>query len=113
MVEVLFLIQKEVELQKIQVLDNNFQSKLNLEFSVVVAFFAGFLILFATIYYQDIIDIFTYTIGSTIITAVTIISINFLRKQRLKHFSFISKLIHQIENYESLPSLEILNQTKK
>ena len=112
MIDGICLIQKEVELQKIQILDSNFQSKFNFETTIIGGMFVGLLVLYATLFYQKIIDYPTYIIGFFVTTGAVFVSIYYLKNQRQKHVKLMSELITKINNYDSLPSLETLNQNK-
>lgn len=104
------MIQRDVELQKIQILNDDFQSFLNLVYPVLAGFFIGMLILFLTLRYNVLISYPIYVASLTLLALFVLSLLLWIRKLYRKHIIFISKLFVKIENYESLPSLEILKE---
>lgn len=104
------MIQRDVELQKIQVLNNDFRSFLNLTYPILAGFFVGMLILFLTLRYQTLISYPIYVVALISLALFVIGLLLLIRKIHQKHHIFISKLLQKIENYESLSSLEILKE---
>ncbi len=92
------MIQRDIELQKIKILNNNFQSFLNLTYPILAGFFIGNLILFLTLRYQALISYQIYVVALISLALCVIILLLLIRKIHQKHLIFISKLLQKIEN---------------
>jgi hypothetical protein len=102
------MIQKEIELQKIQILDSDFYSFLNFLYSILIGFFVGLSVLFLILRYQNMLIYVHFVLSLLFLTIFVLFSIIYLRNKRKKHLILINELLQKIENYESLPSLDVL-----
>lgn len=102
------MIQKDIELQKIQILDSDFYSFLNFLYSILIGFFVGMSVLFLILRYQNLLIYFHFVLSLLFLTIFVLSSVIYLRNKRKKHLILINELLQKIENYESLPSLAVL-----
>jgi hypothetical protein len=99
---------KEVELQKIQVLESGFQAWFGLISQILAGGIIGMIILLATIYYQGILNSITLTLSNFVVIGVVIIGLYYLNKMHRQHLAYMSNLIRKVENREPLPSFSEL-----
>lgn len=105
---------REVELQKIQILDSDFRGWFSFMASILSGAFIGLLILVATLFYQGTIDYLGFWIGLIVVFAfVALFGGYFMRNMNNDHLSYINGLMQKIENCESLPSINQLAKVKR
>lgn len=109
---------KDIELQKIEVFDGYLQTKINARYSFLVAEVVGIIILIATLFYEGIFDINgNRTIGLVVFTVILLIASYFLinhrndiKKVHSEYLSLTYNLIVKVEKGEALPSLSELKE---
>jgi hypothetical protein len=106
---------KDVELQKIQIIAGNYQTWFNLGGSIVVGGLIGLPIAFLTLYYEHLISLLVYSFGLGIVyVALGVGATWFMHRRNNEHLEFIDGLLERIENGEALPSLvELRKQLRK
>ena len=102
------MIQKDIELQKIQILDSDFNSFLNFLNLILIGFFVALSVLFLILRYQNVIIYIHFVLSLLFLTIFMLASVIYLRNKNKKHLILINELLQKIENYESLPSLDVL-----
>jgi amino acid permease len=106
---------RDIDLQKIQVLDNNFQSLFNFMCSIASGGLIAVIVLIATIYYttpaiQNANNFTVYIIINSTVFLIFLFILKYLRNQRIKHLREISTLVDRIENGYTLPSINELRK---
>jgi hypothetical protein len=104
---------KEVELQKIQVLESGFQAWFGLVSQILAGGIIGMIILLATIYYQGILDLITLSLANSIVIAMVIVGLYYMNKMHRQHLAYMSSLIQKVENCEPLPSFSELAKDRR
>lgn len=110
---------KDIDLQKIQILCDDFHARFNVKASLWVGGLIGLLISILTIYYNkqfssDISVNFSYTLlAIAIIYAMFAVSaIGLLITPRNRFLAYVDTLITKVEKGESLPSLVELKRRR-
>jgi hypothetical protein len=104
------MTQQDIDLQKIQVLENSYQGWFNFRSSIIAGGIIGTLILVATMQYEKILNIYAFAVGYLIIVFSSLIFIRDMKQSHNKHIGFINDLIQKIEKGEKFESIEELNQ---
>lgn len=107
-------VDKDIELQKIQTLDGNFQTLFNFAGSIVVGALIGLVITYVTLYYEGLLGIIIYTIAIVVTYVAMGICLIFMNARNNEHLEFVDELYARIEKGEALPSLmELKKQFRK
>jgi high-affinity Fe2+/Pb2+ permease len=97
---------RDVELQKIQTLNEYFNAWFQVLSSLLIGGFIGLTVLLLTIYYDGIINLLALTVGSLIIYPMFLVfGLWFIRRQQDNFITLVDGLLKQVENCEGLPSL--------
>lgn len=102
--------QQNVDLQKIHILESSYQGWFHFRASIVAGAFVGTLVLVATMFYQNVINLIVAWIGYAIVMVATFGFIWDIRNAHNKHISFINGLMLRIEKGEKLESIEELRK---
>jgi uncharacterized membrane protein len=105
---------RDIELQKIQVLQNDFVAWFNAGSSLWVGGLIGLLILILTLYYNKQLGLVPTVIVIVFVYAVLgAYGTWFMNKRSIEFFAFVDELLTQVEKGEPLGSLmEIRRQTR-
>ena len=106
------MAQQDVDLQKIQILESSYQGWFSFRASLLAGGIVGALVLVATMYYQNVVDLYGAYIGYAIVIGATLYFIRDVKKAHNEHINFISGLILRIETGEKLESIEELRKMK-
>jgi len=104
------MTQQAIDLQKIQVLSSSYQGWFNFKASIVAGNIVGALILIATMFYQNVLDMYGAYLGYAIATGAALYFIWEMRKAHDEHISFVNGLMLRIEKGEKLESIEELRK---
>ena len=104
------MTQQDVDFQKIQVLSSSYQGWFSFKVSLIAGGIVGALILTATMYYQNIVNLYGAYLGYAIVTVGALCFIWDIRKAHDEHISFINGLMLRIEKGEKLESIEELRK---
>jgi O-antigen/teichoic acid export membrane protein len=102
------VLDKEVELQKIQILESNFRGWHNFILSILSGTLIGFFVLLATMYYEGLINYYAFILGLVTVLVFIILWARNIQKTNSKHLRQLDDLIQKVENGEPLPSLNQL-----
>ena len=105
---------QNIELQKIQVIESNYQGWFNFRGSIIAGGFVGALILIATMQYQNFIIPWVGYISDAIVIVAIAFFMQDLKNTRDKHITFIDGLLLRVGNSNNLESInELLNIQRK
>jgi hypothetical protein len=124
---------KEVELQRIQALQNYFQTIFNAQYSLVIGFIVGYLILLISLYYQGVFNILPEPtpnelarIGDLLIFLLILIGpslyirstmLERINRQNERCLTVVEDLLNKVESGEPIGSLldlkKLVNQEKE
>jgi uncharacterized membrane-anchored protein len=103
---------KDVEFQKIQILQNDFQARFNLVSSLWVAGLVGLLILVLTVYYNKQFNPdATVNLVLTIVTIAVVYALfehygpRYMKKQSNEFLAFVDELLAKVEKGDALGSI--------
>ena len=114
---------KDIELQKIQILESYFQTKFDAMYSLVIGGFIGFVIFFTTLYYQGIFNLFNDKLSGTVIFGI-LLAILFwvfgrygfdaIDKVHNQFLEMMGLMLEVVEKGGTLPSIqEMKKQVRK
>jgi hypothetical protein len=100
-----------VELTKIHIFSEHTHERLSTSITTIYAFFVGFLALFFTFYYSNIIPLFGFILAITVFIAGTVYETIHVRSLYEKNINKISEMIEIVKESKELPSLkDLINQ---
>jgi len=102
------LFDVNVELTKIHIFSEHAHERLATSISNTYAFFVGFLVLFFTLFYSNIISLFSFILAVFVFFVGTIYESIYIRQHYKKNIATISKMIEQVKEKKELPSLQDL-----
>jgi len=102
------LFDVSVELTKIHVFSEHVHERLATSISNIYAFFVGFLVLFFTLFYSNILPLVSFILAVLVFLAGTIYESLHIRRQYQKSIVTISQLIEQVKEKKELPRLQDL-----
>ena len=99
-----------VELLKIQIFSERAHSRLTTTITNVYALFVGFLVLFYTLFYENVLPLFGFVFGLTVFIVSMIYEVYHVRQVFRRDVKRISEMIEAVKAGKELPKLEeILN----
>lgn len=105
---------RDVDLQKIQVLDSNYQTWFNLIGSVYAGGFVGLLILATTLYYEGPLrNLILIGLAYLVVFVGIFYGLRYLKKEHDRHLKFISDKTERVQKGELLKSLWEEREFKK
>lgn len=105
---------KDIELQKIQTLDNNLQAWFNFFGSIIIGIVIGLIIAFITLFYEGVLNVITFSIAFVVVYGALFYVLWFMHKRSNEHLEFMDSLYEKVEKSEALPSLiELKKQSAK
>lgn len=96
---------KDIDLQKIDVLNDYVQAKFNMRGNYVIGAFIGMLIFLAESFFHEIIDFFLFMIFTTVLVLLFACLIWFVNKPYNDFLMFVDGLHKKMEKEETLPSI--------
>lgn len=120
---------RDVELLKIQIVDDYFQTKISALYSYSLGAFVGILIFIGTLYYQGVFSVFSETnfniwarIGNIIIFGVVVFIFYYYFRHKMsdsinnlndKCLTYVGELLDKVERGEPLPPITELKELLK
>ena len=98
----------DVELLKIQIFSERAHAKLSTQVSNTYAIFVGFVAFFYTLFYENVIPVYGFTIGLAIFFAGTVYETYHVRQVFKKDIKKISDMMETVREGRELPKLEEL-----
>ena len=105
------MTQQEIDLQKIQTLESSYQGWFNFKASIATGGVVGFVILFATVYFEGTIDLTVLIVANALIYGLAFYMAYDMSKTHDKHIKFIDDLVKRVELGEK--KLESIMELKK
>jgi hypothetical protein len=99
---------KSLDLVKIQIFSERAHSRLTSQITNTYAIFIGFLVFFYTLFYENVIPAYGFSIGLAIFFAGTVFETYHVRQVFKKDIKKISDMIETVEKGKKLPRLEEL-----
>jgi len=97
-----------LELLKIQIYSERAHSRLATQVTNTYAIFIGFIVFFYTLFYENVLPMFGFTIGLAIFVAGTIYETYHIRQVFKRDIKKISDMIETVKKGKELPKLEDL-----
>jgi hypothetical protein len=97
-----------IELLKIQIFSECAHQKLTTQVTNIYAIFIGFIVFFYTLFYENVIPLLGFTIGSLIFLAGTVYETYHIRQVFKRDVKKISDMIETVKEGKELPRLEDL-----
>jgi hypothetical protein len=105
---------RDIELQKIQIIESNNQGSYNFRASIIAGGLVGAFILIATMQFENVIPLMVGFILDLIVILAMPFIIRSLKKTRDAQNTFIDGLLLRVENGEELESIvELLKMQRK
>jgi predicted histidine transporter YuiF (NhaC family) len=98
----------DLELLKIQIYSERAHSRLTSQVTNIYAIFIGFIAFFYTLFYENVLPIFGFTIGLAIFVIGTIYETYHIRQVFKRDIKKISDMIETVKKGKELPKLEDL-----
>lgn len=95
-----------IELLKIQIFSERAHSKLTTQVTSTYAIFIGFIAFFYTLFYEDVLPLWGFTIGITVFLAGTVYETYHVRQVFKRDVKKISDMIEAVKGGKELPRLE-------
>lgn len=95
-----------VELLKIQIFSERAHSRLTSQITNTYAVLVGFVVLFYTLFYENVIPLMGFLIGLTVFLAGTVFEIYYARRIFRRDVKRISDMIEVVKTGKELPRLE-------
>ena len=95
-----------IELLKIQIFSERAHSRLTSQITNTYALLAGFVVLFYTLFYENVITLTGFIIGLTMFLAGTIFETYYARRVFKRDVKRISDMIEAVKGGKELPRLE-------
>jgi hypothetical protein len=104
---------RDVDLLKIQLLKDSFNTHFNIASSILVSGYIALLVVIITNFYQKIFDIISFTICAlSVFIILGFLGLRFLYRRYDRFLDKINSLLMQVEKGEPLPSLNELRKMK-
>ena len=95
-----------IELLKIQIFSESAHQRLTSQITNTYALLVGFVVLFYTIFYENVIPLTGFVIGITMFLAGTVFEIYYARRIFKRDVKKISDMIEAVKKGKELPRLE-------
>jgi len=107
-------LNRDIELQKIQIFSDYFETRFNFLFSILAAIFPSSIIAALGFYYAGFLDLVGYILAITIVSLISLYGMSYLSRKHDELLEIIDEMFEQVEKGEGLPSLgEIRKMMKK
>jgi len=106
-------LNREIELQKIQVLADYYHSQFTLYLSFFITFLITFTVAVMTLVYEGRMTLLVYYISLFIVGGFVFYEVLSANRRYSENLNNIDDLLRQVENGEALPSLSELKKMKK
>jgi len=97
-----------IDLLKIQIYSERAHTRLTTQVTNTYAIFIGFVVLFYTLFYENVIPLFGFTTGLAIFAAGTVYETYHVRQAFRKDIKKISDMMETVKEGKELPKLEDL-----
>ena len=95
-----------IELLKIQIFSERAHSRLTSQITNTYALLVGFVVLFYTLFYENVIPLTGFLVGLTIFLVGTIFEVYYARRIFKRDVKRISDMIEAVKSGKELPRLE-------
>ena len=109
---------KDCELQKIAVFEGYLSANVNAQYTFLAGGLIGIMVLFLTLFYEGVFDIFggrLYGLIPLAVVLVVVFYLNFrillsINRRQTKYIALVFDLISRVERGEQIPSLDELEK---
>ncbi len=99
---------RDIDLVKIQIFSERAHSRLTSQITNTYAIFIGFVVFFYTLFYENVVPIYGFSIGLAIFLAGTLLQTYHVRRVFKRDIKKISDMIETVKKGNQLPRLEEL-----